>query len=111
MRKAAAWRGCLWHRHYGEDDWFMKEIFFSIFKPGEEPLTDLETLLEKFEQEHNTHVRLETIGWSVNWKRQVEMALHHGGSDVSHTGSTWVMDLARMNALNKKSITGQAACE
>ena len=77
----------------------MKEIVFSIFRPGEEPLTDLETLLEKFEQQHKIHVQLEVIDWSMGWKRQVEMALYQSGPDLSYTGSTWVMDLARMNAL------------
>ncbi len=83
----------------------MKEIVFSIFKPGEEPLTNLETLLEKFEQEHKIHVRLEAIEWSVGWNRQVEMALYQHGPDLSHTGSTWVMDLARMNALRPFSAS------
>src|SRR5258706_1209024 len=83
----------------------MKEIVFSIFKPGEEPLTDLATLLEKFEREKKIHVRLEAIEWSVGWRRQVEMALYQGGPDISHTGSTWVMDLARMNSLRPFSAS------
>src|SRR3569833_1047441 len=92
----------------------MKEIVFSVFGPGKEAFSNLETLLRQFEQEKKIPVRLEVLAWSDGWKQQLDSAIHSSGPDVSLTGSTWVKDLARMNALRsfspveiKKAISGK----
>lgn len=81
----------------------MKEIVFSVFGPGKEAFSNLETLLSKFEHEKKIRVRLEVLGWADGWKHQLDSAIHGSGPDVSLTGSTWVKDLARMNALRSFS--------
>jgi multiple sugar transport system substrate-binding protein len=77
----------------------MEEIVFSVFAPGDEVVSNLEALLRQFEQERQIRVRLEVITWSDGWNRLLEIALHGSGPDLSEIGSTWVEDLARMNAL------------
>lgn len=81
----------------------MKEIVFSVFGPGKEAFSNLETLLRQFEQEKKIRVRLEVLSWVDGWKHQLDSAIHSSGPDVSLTGSTWVKDLARMNALHSFS--------
>src|SRR5687767_4463404 len=82
----------------------MEEIVFSVFGPGKEAFSNLETLLRQFEQERQIRVRLEVLAWSEGWKQQVDSAIYSSGPDLSHTGSTWVKDLARMNALRPFSV-------
>jgi ABC-type glycerol-3-phosphate transport system substrate-binding protein len=77
----------------------MEEIVFSVFGHGKEALSNLETLLKQFEQEKHIRVRLEVLTWAEGWKQQSNSAIYSSGPDVSYTGSTWVKDLARMNAL------------
>jgi len=77
----------------------MEEITFSIFNHGPKASSQMTTLLKQFEQQENIRVRLEMIPWSMGWQRLVEVGLYHVGPDVSEVGSTWVMDLVRMNAL------------
>lgn len=81
----------------------MQQISLSVFNHGGkvEPQTILmRSLLDAFEREQHIHVDLEVINWNVGWARLVEMAIYGRGPDVSEVGSTWVMDLVRMNALN-----------
>jgi multiple sugar transport system substrate-binding protein len=77
----------------------MEDITFSIFNHGQAAVARMQTLLKQFEQEEKIRVRLEMIPWTTGWTRMVEMALYHTGPDISEIGSTWVMDLVRMDAL------------
>jgi multiple sugar transport system substrate-binding protein len=77
----------------------MEEIVFSVFQHGPRSIENLQTLLQKFEQQHKIRVRLDIVPSSARWSRLVEMALYRSGPDISEVGSTWVGDLVRMEAL------------
>ncbi|MFH1523558.1 MAG: extracellular solute-binding protein, partial [Chloroflexota bacterium] len=78
----------------------MEEITFSVFEHGTGSVESLPTLLQQFEQQFGIRVHLELIpSWEKGWSRLVEVALYHGGPDVSEIGDTWVGDLVRMEAL------------
>ena len=63
-------------------------------------MSNLQTLLQKFEQQFGIHVRLEIIpDSSLRWSSLVEAALYRSGPDISEVGTTWVSDLVRMDAL------------
>jgi multiple sugar transport system substrate-binding protein len=97
----------------------MQELSLSVFNHGgrggaiEQQNILARSLLDAFERKHNIHVELEIINWHNGWARLVEMALYGRGPDLSEVGSTWVVDLVRMNALRSfsplemKSIGGQ----
>lgn len=63
----------------------------------------IQPLLDAFETQHNIHVDLEIMQWQTGWAKFVEMAIYGRGPDLSEVGSTWVADLARMNALKSYS--------
>ncbi len=78
----------------------MEEIVFSVSQLGPGSIENLRVLLQKFEQQHRVHVRLDVVPSSVAcWSRLVETALYRSGPDISEIGSTWVGDLVRMEAL------------
>jgi multiple sugar transport system substrate-binding protein len=84
----------------------MQQISLSVFNHSgmaEEQHILMRSLLDAFEREQHIHVDVEVIDWRVGWARLVEMAIYGHGPDVSEVGSTWVMDLVRMNALNSFS--------
>jgi len=56
-------------------------------------------LLDRFEAEHGTHVRLRLLSWDTAWSDLIKVALYGDGPDVSEIGSTWLGDLVAMNAL------------
>jgi multiple sugar transport system substrate-binding protein len=63
----------------------------------------MRSLLDAFEHEQHIHVDLEVLDWSVGLARLVEIAIYGRGPDISQVGSTWVMDLVGMNALQSLS--------
>jgi multiple sugar transport system substrate-binding protein len=78
----------------------MEEITFSIGNHGAVSMSNLQLLLQKFEQQYGIHVRLDIISdSSLRWSSLVEAALYHTGPDISEVGNTWVGDLVRMEAL------------
>jgi multiple sugar transport system substrate-binding protein len=84
----------------------MQQITLSVFNRNaliEEQHVRLRSLLDTFEREQHIHVEVEFIDWQVGWSRLVEMAIYGRGPDLSEVGSTWVMDLVRMNALSSLS--------
>ncbi len=81
----------------------MEDVTLSIFNHGQSAVARMQTLLEQFEQEEKIRVRLEMISWAMGWARLAEIGLYHIGPDISEVGSTWVMDLVRMDALRPYS--------
>jgi multiple sugar transport system substrate-binding protein len=73
-----------------------QELEFSIM--GESHV-NIQPLLDQFEAEHDIHVHLNVLSWDSAWSQLVKVALYGDGPDVSEIGSTWVGDLAGMNAL------------
>ncbi len=87
----------------------MQELNLSVFNHGgrggavEQEGILMQSLLDEFEREHNIHVNIEFLNWHNGWARLVEMAIYGRGPDLSEVGSTWVVDLVRMNALQSFS--------
>jgi multiple sugar transport system substrate-binding protein len=84
----------------------MQHISLSIFRNGrldEQQKILMSSLLDAFEHEQHIHVELDVIPWQHAWPRLLEMAIYGRGPDLSEVGSTWVMDLVRMNALRSIS--------
>jgi multiple sugar transport system substrate-binding protein len=81
----------------------MEDVTLSIFNHGQPAVARMQSLLKQFEQEEKIRVRLEMIPWAMGWSRLAEMGLYHVGPDISEVGSTWVMDLVRMDALRPYS--------
>jgi multiple sugar transport system substrate-binding protein len=83
-----------------------QQISLSVFNHSgmtEEQNILMRSLLDEFERQEHVHVDVEVLDWRVGWTRLVEMAIYGRGPDISEVGSTWVMDLVRMNALNSFS--------
>jgi multiple sugar transport system substrate-binding protein len=84
----------------------MQQLRLSVFNYGNQANQQtvlMRSLLDTFEHEQHIHVDLEVLDWSVALARLVEIAIYGRGPDVSQVGSTWVMDLAGMNALQSLS--------
>lgn len=79
----------------------MRQLTLSIFNHGGHggSAQFIQPALNAFERKHNIHVELEVLNWHTGWSRLVEIAIYGSGPDLSEVGSTWVMDLVRMNAL------------
>lgn len=73
-----------------------QELEFSIMA-GE--ASGIRPLLERFEAETRIRVRLRLLSWDTAWSTIVRAALYSDGPDVSEIGTTWIGDLAGMNAL------------
>lgn len=89
----------------------MQQISLSIFNHGgkaQQQAMLMRSLLDAFEREQHIHVDVETIDWHKGWAKLVEMAIYGRGPDLSEVGSTWVMDLVRMNALKGLSVLEMA---
>jgi multiple sugar transport system substrate-binding protein len=73
-----------------------QEIELSIMADS---AANIQPLLDQFEAEHHTHVKLQLLKWDTAWGELVKIALYGAGPDISEVGSTWLGDLAAMNAL------------
>ncbi len=56
-------------------------------------------LVSAFEVAHGLQVDLQFLDWAHAWTDMVRTAINRQGPDVSQIGSTWLSDLARMQAL------------
>ncbi|RPI32062.1 MAG: extracellular solute-binding protein, partial [Chloroflexota bacterium] len=83
-----------------------QEIELSIMASTPE---GIQPLLDKFEAEHRIHVRLRLMAWDTAWSALVKSALYNDGPDVSEIGTTWIGDLAGMNALRPLDTNEVAA--
>ncbi len=77
----------------------MAELELSIMHRGDNPIGDLQPLLDHFEAETHIHVGVTVLTWDEGWAEAVKMALYGHGPDVSEIGSTWIGNLVAMNAL------------
>ncbi|HQV69945.1 MAG TPA: extracellular solute-binding protein [Thermoflexales bacterium] len=57
-------------------------------------------LLDEFEAQSGIHVNVRALPWDRSWGDLIKMALYGDGPDVSEIGSTWLGDIATMNALH-----------
>jgi len=57
-------------------------------------------LLDEFEAQSGIHVNVREMLWDQSWGELIRMALYGDGPDVSEIGSTWLGDIAAMNALH-----------
>jgi multiple sugar transport system substrate-binding protein len=73
-----------------------QEIELSIMADS---AANIQLLLDQFEAEQHIHVKLRLMSWDTGWGDMVRMALYGAGPDISEVGSTWLGDLAAMNAL------------
>jgi multiple sugar transport system substrate-binding protein len=72
------------------------EIEFSLMAGSP---AHIQPLLDQFEAAHGVRVRPRLMTWDMAWSDLVKVALYGDGPDVSEIGSTWLGDLAAMNAL------------
>jgi multiple sugar transport system substrate-binding protein len=77
----------------------MTELEFSIMRRGDDPVGDLQPLLDRFEAETRVKVRVTVLRWRDGWAEMVKTALYGHGPDVSEIGTTWIGNLIAMNAL------------
>jgi multiple sugar transport system substrate-binding protein len=77
----------------------MAELELSIMSRGPTTADDLRPLLEEFELQNRTHIRLRVFEWDMAWAELVKIALYQDGPDVSEIGSTWLGSFVGMNAL------------
>jgi len=66
---------------------------------GDDPVGDLQPLLDRFEAETRVRVHVSVLRWSEGWAEMVKTALYGHGPDVSEIGSSWIGNLIAMNAL------------
>ena len=74
------------------------EIIFTAIADTDEDLQPLTSLIDQFEVQTNTQVKLEHTNWEKAWPNLFELAVN-GGSHVAHIGSTWSGSLMGMRAL------------
>ena len=77
----------------------MAEIELSIMARGNDPIGDIRPLIDQFEAEQHSHVRLTVLSWETAWTELVKVALYGHGPDVSEIGTTWIGNLVAMNTL------------
>ena len=77
----------------------MIELKLSIIQQSPEDVPQLRKLLEQFKARSGIRVEVSASTWSTGWDELVKVATYNAGPDVSTVGTTWVPDLAGMNAL------------
>lgn len=73
------------------------EIEFSIQAVND---SMIRPLLDEFEAETGIHVNVRILTWDKAWSDFIKMALYGDSPDISEIGSTWLGDIAAMNALH-----------
>src|SRR5262249_29893323 len=62
-------------------------------------IDQLRRLLNTFEAQFHTRVKIRVLSWNQAWPEMMNYALYGGGPAVSEIGSTWVGSLVGMNRL------------
>ena len=78
----------------------MEKIKFSVMHHSPQMLDTLRGLLEQFTAEHHFEVELIELDWNTARDDLTRVALYQQGPDLSEVGSTWITDLASMDALH-----------
>lgn len=81
----------------------MVELELTIMPRRAQDAEKLEQLLEAFEQQHHTRVRLRSLDWNTAWADLLQGVLHREGPDVSEIGTTWLGSLVGMDAVSPLS--------
>lgn len=76
----------------------MTELEFSTIHNDEQDLAAIRQVLDAFEKESHTRVKLTRMPRENAWAELMTIASTGKGPDVSHVGSTWVSSLVGMNA-------------
>lgn len=77
----------------------MTVIDFSVNVHFLESVRVLRQLLDKFQQAHDCEVALHLVPGRAAWRALIYYGLYQRGADVSEVGTTWVGQLAGINAL------------
>jgi multiple sugar transport system substrate-binding protein len=77
----------------------MAELELAIMSRGPTTAAAFKPLLEEFESEHRTRIRLRILEWDTAWAELLKVALYQHGPDVSEIGSTWLGSFVAMRAL------------
>src|SRR5512140_2639758 len=77
----------------------MVELELIVIQHTRDQVNRLQELLKRFSAEKRIKVNLNALGWDIGWREIVQIAIHRRGADVSEVGTTWIADLAGMNAL------------
>lgn len=76
----------------------MQKLNFSVFRRDSTGPIISERLTALYKHSY-IQANTDILSWTDGWASLVQYALYKSGPDVSEIGSTWVGDLARMNAL------------
>lgn len=77
----------------------MPELELSIMSRGPHTAQRVQQLLAPFAARHRVQIHVNVLNWDSGWAELVKTALYGHGPDISEIGSTWVGNLAGMNAL------------
>lgn len=77
----------------------MNELQLSIMNRTVGSDNPIQPILDSFAERHGSSVQLQSYDWAPGRAELIKAALYHHGPDVSEVGTTWVSDLAGMNAL------------
>lgn len=77
----------------------MEDLEFSAMSRGNGNDAALHNLLSDFQTRQWAKVELQVLDWTHGRSELVKVALYHHGPDISEIGTTWISDLAAMNAL------------
>ena len=77
----------------------MEKLKFSVMRHSPQMFGTLRSLLDQFTAEYHIEVELLELDWNTARDDLTRIALYQQGPDLSEIGSTWMPDLASMNAL------------
>jgi multiple sugar transport system substrate-binding protein len=77
----------------------MEEIELSVMSYTGERVRQLQQLLVEFEAKHQVRVHIRSLTWESSWSEILKFVFQGHGPVVSEVGNTWVVSLAKMNAL------------
>src|SRR3954469_24433873 len=85
-----------------------------VMNNGPQPVKDTQSIVRQFEQQTGVNVKVELVGWDVQFDRIRNAAVSGGGPDVTQAGTTQVPFFAALGGFSDvtprvKDIGGKAA--
>src|SRR3954462_3738193 len=85
-----------------------------VMNNGPQPVQDTQRIVQAFERQTGVNVKVELVGWDVQFDRIRNAAVSGGGPDVTQAGTTQVPFFAALTGFNDltpriKDIGGKAA--
>ena len=77
----------------------MEDFELSVMSYNQEQVGKLQSLLSEFEAQNHIRVHIRTLSWDSSWSEILKFVFQGHGPAVSEVGNTWVISLAKMNAL------------